>query len=57
MLLEADPKTFAMHPHYRNAGIILVHAGRIDPDWTRARLLRTWREMAPRRWLKEWDGG
>jgi len=55
MLLDADPQTFAVHPHYTPHALILVRAGRIDPDWARARLLRLWRDAAPKRWLKAWD--
>ncbi len=55
MLLAADPDTFALHPHYAAHNLILVRAGQIDPDWARARLLRDWREAAPKRWLKAWD--
>lgn len=56
-LKQADPDTFALHPHYEAHPLILVRAGRIDPDWATARLLRQWREAAPKRWLKEWDLG
>jgi hypothetical protein len=54
-LMAADPKTFVMHPHYAKSGLILVAAGLIDPDWARARLMQTWRDMAPKRFLKDWD--
>ena len=55
MLREADPVTFPTHPHYENHNLILVAAGRIDEGWAEARLIRTWREMAPKRFLKQWD--
>ena len=55
MLLAADPETFTMHPHYAAHRLVLVRAGRIAPDWARARLLRQWRDAAPKRWLKTWD--
>ncbi len=55
MLLEADPETFVLHPHYRAHPLILVRAGRIDPAWASARLIRAWRDAAPKRWLKSWD--
>lgn len=55
MLMEADPETFVLHPHYAKHGLILVTAGRIDPSWAEARLRQTWRDMAPKRFLKEWD--
>jgi hypothetical protein len=57
MLLAADPDTFALHPHYAVHPLILVRAGRIDPDWARARLLQHWRDAAPKRWLRDWDAG
>ena len=55
MLIEADPDTFFLHPHYRAHDLVLVRAGRIDQDWAKPRLIRDWREAAPKRWLKEWD--
>ena len=55
ILRAVDPETHPMHPHYARAGVILVAAGRIDRGWAEARLIRTWREMAPRRFLKAWD--
>ena len=54
-LHAADPATFLLHDHYANYGILLVAAGRIDPGWAGARLRDTWREAAPKRWLKAWD--
>lgn len=56
-LIAADPATFLHHDHYASHGLILVAAGRIDPDWARARLRRTWEEMAPKRWLATWQAG
>lgn len=55
MLIAADPDTFFLHPHYASYDYVLVRAGRIHPDWARARLLRRWRDNAPKRWLKAWD--
>ncbi len=55
MLMAADPETFVLHPHYAKHNHILVAAGRIDPDWAEARLRHTWREMAPKKFLKSWD--
>ena len=57
MLMQADPKTFVLHDHYAKSGLILVAAGRIDHDWAEARLRRTWRDMAPKRWLATNDAG
>ena len=55
MLLAAAPDTFFLHPHYAPHNLILVRPGRIDPDWASARLVRHWRELAPKRWLRAWD--
>ena len=55
MLMQADPETFFLHPHYRAHDLVLVRAGRIDPDWARPRLIRDWRSAAPKRWLTAWD--
>jgi hypothetical protein len=55
MLLAADPDTFLLHPHYAKHGLILVRGGCIDPNWARPRLIRSWREAAPKRWLKQWE--
>jgi len=55
MLHAADPETFVLHDHYAKHGLILVAGGRIDRGWAEARLRSTWRDMAPKRWLKTWD--
>jgi len=47
MLMQADPETFVMHDHYVNSGVILVAKGQVDPDWAKARLTQSWRDMAP----------
>lgn len=54
MLRDADPETFIAHKHYEAHNLILVAAGRIDPGWAEARLLRTWEEMAPKEILMAW---
>jgi hypothetical protein len=57
ILQQADPETFLHHDHYANHNLILVAGGRIDPGWATARLTQTWRDMAPKRFLKDWDAG
>ena len=57
ILMEADPETFVMHDHYKNSGVILVAGGKVDPDWASTRLILSWREMAPKRLLKDFDKG
>jgi len=55
MLMQADPATFFLHPHYARSALVLVRAGHIDPGWARPRLIRDWRAAAPKRWLRDWD--
>ena len=55
MLVAAEPATFLLHPHYAAHDLVLVRAGQIDAAWARARLIRHWRDAAPKRWLAAWD--
>jgi len=55
MLIEVDPDRFFVTDHYRNHNLVLVRPTALDPDWTRQHLIRTWREMAPKRVLKAYD--
>ena len=55
MLIEADPETFFVTPHYQSHGLILVRPEKLDPDWARANLMRVWRAQAPKRVLKAYD--
>lgn len=55
LLMEAEPETFFLHPHHAPHALVLVRAGRIAPDWARARLVAQGRAAARRRFLKEWD--
>lgn len=57
MLIEAEPKTFFVTPHYRDYDLVLVRPGKVDLGWARANLIRVWREMAPKRLLKDYDAG
>jgi hypothetical protein len=52
MLPEAVPEPFRLHPHWAAHGLVLVRAGRREEGRARARLLRHWREGAPKRWPK-----
>jgi hypothetical protein len=53
-LLEADPDTFFVTPHYVPHGLVLVRPAAFDADWARARLLKSWQDMAPKTRLKAW---
>lgn len=57
MLVEADPDVFFFTDHYKNHKLILARPDRVDIDWVEARLLSTWRSMAPKRFLKSFDAG
>ena len=56
-LIEVDPDTFFTTDHYRSHNLILAKPDLVDPDWACNHLKRTWREMTPKRFLKEYDGG
>lgn len=53
--LEADPQTFFVTPHYAPHPLLLVRAGRLDPDWARQTLIASWRSMAPKKLLAAFD--
>ena len=55
LLRQADPDAFAFHSHYEPYPLLLIRPGHIDSDWARARLIRSWRDLAPKRFLKTWD--
>ena len=54
-LMEVDPETFFYTQHYRNFPLILARPDRLDLDWVRANLMRTWRNQATKTFLKKWD--
>jgi hypothetical protein len=55
VLLEAEPETFFVTPHYRDHPMVLVRPEKIDPDWVRHNLARVWRAQAPKRVLQACD--
>lgn len=54
-LCEADPDTFFFTAHYKSHPLVLVRPEKLDPEWARANLVRTWRAMAPKKILKAYD--
>lgn len=54
-LIEAEPDTFFVTDHYRAHRLVLVHPERLDAEWAKSHLIRTWREMAPKRVLAAWE--
>ena len=55
ILLEAEPETFFVTPHYKGHALVLVRPDRLDLAWARHNLLRVWRAQAPKRVLKAFD--
>lgn len=55
MLIERDPRTFHTTPHYRDYPTVLVRLAAVEPATLRAFLERRWRNVAPKRTVKEWD--
>lgn len=53
--MQANSDTFFLHPHHAPHTLVLLRAGRIDPDLARPRLIRQRCKAAPKRWLKAWD--
>ncbi len=55
MLMEAEPETFHITPHYKDYPSVLARIATVDPDTVRNMLLRRWRAVAPKKFLKEYD--
>ena len=55
MLLEFHGDVFFVHPHYRSHPLVLMRPERFDRAWAKENLLRSWREMAPKKVLKAYD--
>ena len=56
MLLENDPEVFHITDHYRKYPAVLARRTLIEPARLRAMLERRWRNIAPRKLVKEIDG-
>ncbi len=50
--IEADPETFYTTNHHRNSQCVLAHPDKVDEDWVRAQLKRSWMARAPKKLLK-----
>ena len=55
MLLRAEPDVFFTTPHYDGYPAMLVRLSAIDSDELREVLIESWRRVAPKRLLKEFD--
>src|ERR1700759_5357603 len=54
-LLEIDPKTYFITPHYKDYPSVLVRAERIDAAMLKKMLDRRWRKIAPKTLVKQMD--
>ena len=56
MMLELDPETYFITDHYKDWPAILVRIAMITPTELKTMLERRWREIAPKRLVREADG-
>jgi hypothetical protein len=55
MLMEAEPQTFHITPHYKDYPSVLARIETLHPGSLRNFLERKWRQIAPKTRVKEWD--
>jgi len=55
MLMEAEPKTFHTTPHYKDYPSVLARIETLHPGSLRNFLERKWRQIAPKKLIKEFD--
>jgi len=55
MLMEAEPETFHITPHYKDYPSVLARLASVDPGTVRSLLERRWRALAPKKFLKTFD--
>ena len=56
MMLELDPETYFITDHYKDWPGLLVRLSAISPRELKTMLERRWREIAPKKLLREVDG-
>jgi len=56
MLMEAEPETFHITPHYKDYPSVLARLESVDPGTVRNFLERRWRQVAPKAFLKAYEG-
>lgn len=55
MLIEAEPQTFHLTPHYRNYPAVLARIATLDPGSFRGFLERRWRKITPKTAVRAWE--
>lgn len=57
MLMEAEPGTFHVTPHYKDYPSVLARMASLHPGSFRNFLDRRWRKIAPKKLVKAFDAG
>jgi hypothetical protein len=57
MLMEAEPATFHITPHYKDYPSVLARIASLHPGSLRNFLDRRWRKIAPKAAIKAFDAG
>ncbi len=55
MLMEAEPDTFHITPHYKDYPSVLARIETLHPGSFQNFLERKWRQIAPKKWVKDYD--
>jgi hypothetical protein len=55
-LVQQDPETFIVTPHYQNYPGVIVRLATVSPDQLRELLTDAWRLVAPKRLVRQFDG-
>jgi hypothetical protein len=55
MLMEAEPATFHITAHYKDYPSVLARIETLHPGSFRNFLERKWRDIAPKKWVKDYD--
>lgn len=56
-LIEEDPETFAVTPHYQTYRGVLVRLDTVPDDQLRGLLIDAWRMVAPKRLVRDLEKG
>jgi hypothetical protein len=56
MLMAAHPDVFYITDHYRDWPMVLVRLSKAQAPVVKALLLRSWREIAPKKLIAEFEG-
>ena len=54
-LMQSEPETFYVTPHYEDYPAMLIDLGRIAPQELRERLIESWCRKAPKRLVAEFE--